>query len=79
MIALDLIRNIALLISLSVLFELLIRDRGKGIPPERNPDDPGTLGLRLIQVLASQARAGVSIVSSGGTEVRIVLEDVPSW
>ncbi len=60
-------------------FELVIRDSGKGISPERNPDDPGTLGLRLIKVLASQAQAGVSIISSGGTEVRIVLEDVPPW
>jgi PAS domain S-box-containing protein len=60
-------------------FELVIRDSGKGISPGRNPEDPGTLGLRLIQVLASQAQAAVSIVSSGGTEVRIVLEDVPQW
>lgn len=56
--------------------EIEVRDFGKGFAAEKEAG-PRSLGLRLIQVLAAQAQASVTIDSAGGTRVRILLENVP--
>lgn len=51
--------------------ELLIADRGTGLPVSLDPFNSYTMGLRLVQILAKQIRGKMSIKQQGGSEFRI--------
>ena len=53
---------------------LSVRDYGKGLPAGFDWKEAGSLGLRLIQMLAGQLHADVKVVSDGGTEFRLIFE-----
>jgi len=50
---------------------LTVRDNGVGLPDEASIEDTGSLGLRLVKILAEQIEAGVRGSSRGGTEFQI--------
>ena len=52
---------------------LSVRDNGIGLPAGFDREKPGTLGLRLIQMLAAQVHADVEINSENGTEFKLIL------
>jgi PAS domain S-box-containing protein len=51
--------------------ELLISDRGPGLPINLDPENPYTMGLRLVQILAKQLQGKMSIKKRGGSEFKI--------
>jgi PAS domain S-box-containing protein len=51
---------------------LSLRDNGRGLPPELDWRQAGSLGLRLVQMLAGQLQADVELERDGGTEFRII-------
>jgi PAS domain S-box-containing protein len=46
--------------------ELEVRDNGRGLPPDFNPEQTKTLGLRIVHVLAQRLHATVSVDSRDG-------------
>jgi two-component sensor histidine kinase len=50
---------------------LRVRDDGVGLPPGLDWRQCGSLGLRLVQMLAGQLNAAVALERSGGTEFLI--------
>ena len=51
---------------------LSLRDNGIGLPSEPDWRQSGSLGLRLVQMLAKQLRATVELNRDGGTEFQII-------
>lgn len=51
----------------------IISDNGTGIPSNINLDTPDSLGLQLIEILATQIEAQVEIDTKNGTKYTIVL------
>jgi two-component sensor histidine kinase len=51
---------------------LSVRDNGIGLPSEPDWRQSGSLGLRLVQMLAKQLRATVELNRDGGTEFQII-------
>jgi PAS domain S-box-containing protein len=47
--------------------ELRVWDRGVGLPPAVRPDQTGSLGLRLVRILARRLSARVSVEVGNGT------------
>jgi two-component sensor histidine kinase len=56
---------------------LVISDNGIGIPPQRLEKKSGSLGLSLIEALASNLDGSLSIENNGGTIVRITFVREP--
>jgi two-component sensor histidine kinase/ligand-binding sensor domain-containing protein len=54
---------------------LTVSDNGIGIPEEMKGGTPESLGLRLIQNLASQLEGTIDVRSNGGTVFRIVFPE----
>ena len=54
---------------------LTVRDDGVGIPPEMEGGKADSLGLRLVQNLASQLEGTIEIRRDGGTVFRIVFPE----
>jgi PAS domain S-box-containing protein len=46
--------------------QLEVRDNGRGIPPGLAPESAGTLGLRIVQILARRLAATVAVRSAAG-------------
>jgi len=59
--------------------ELRVVDDGVGLPPHVDPDAPGSLGLRIVQILAAQIRGVLSVergaVGGRGTAFSLVFPD----
>lgn len=51
--------------------ELLISDEGTGFSVSLDPENPYTMGLRLVQILAKQIQGKISVENQGGSEFRI--------
>jgi two-component sensor histidine kinase/sensor domain CHASE-containing protein len=58
---------------------LSVTDDGVGLPPEVDPDNPGSLGLRIVQILSSQIRGALETkrgpVEGRGTAFSLVFPD----
>jgi two-component sensor histidine kinase len=52
-------------------FVLEVSDDGIGLPADVEPQNPSTLGLRLVYTLAQQLRAQVELKREGGTTFTI--------
>ncbi|HEB01886.1 MAG TPA: PAS domain S-box protein [Nitrospirae bacterium] len=50
---------------------LSISDNGKGFPGDMDTNNPGTLGLRLVNHLAAQLGGEASFIRGSGTEIKI--------
>jgi len=59
--------------------ELRVVDDGVGLPPNVDPDAPGSLGLRIVQILAAQIRGALSVergaAGGRGTAFSLVFPD----
>ncbi len=55
--------------------ELIIRDNGVGIPPEKQ-ESHNTLGLRLIRLLVRQLEGNLCIQTNGGTQFTITFREL---
>lgn len=53
---------------------LAVADDGIGLPPEIGPNSGGSLGFRLISLLAEQARGRLNIARTGGTRIELILQ-----
>jgi len=51
--------------------ELVVRDDGRGIPPELDWQNTGSLGLKLVRILASQLKGELEFKSGHGSEFRL--------
>ena len=54
---------------------LCVRDDGVGLPPELDWRRTGSLGLRLVQMLAGQLNAKVEVSSCQGTQFQIIFKE----
>ena len=54
---------------------LRVKDNGIGLPPELDWRQAGSLGLRLIQLLANQLHAAVEVTTGDGTEFMVAFEN----
>jgi two-component sensor histidine kinase/putative methionine-R-sulfoxide reductase with GAF domain len=52
---------------------LIVRDYGKGLPPDLDWEKTESLGLRLLQMLSSQLSAVVEVKINNGSEFRVIL------
>ncbi len=52
---------------------LLVRDFGKGLPPDLNVSKPKTLGLTLVQSLVKQLKAELQMKNDGGLSTRVLV------
>ncbi len=52
---------------------LTVRDNGRGLPPGFDWKQSGTLGLRLVQMLAAQLHAGMEVTCEKGTEFKLII------
>lgn len=52
-------------------WRLVIEDNGKGLPPDINWENPATLGLEMVKLLASQIEAKISKVDGPGTSFEV--------
>lgn len=50
---------------------LKVKDNGRGLPPELNLKEPGTLGLEIVTILVNQLGGRLEIKVDGGTEFQI--------
>ncbi len=50
---------------------LAVRDDGKGLPPGIDLKQSGSLGLRLVEMLASQIHAALEVSSDKGTQFMV--------
>ncbi|MCX7032095.1 MAG: ATP-binding protein [Spirochaetes bacterium] len=59
--------------------ELRVADDGVGLPPEVDPDNPGTLGLRIVHILSAQIQGTLETVrcpaDGRGTAFSLVFPD----
>ena len=53
---------------------LCVRDNGVGLPAELDWQKAGSLGLRLVEMLAKQLRAVVDVKNDQGTQFTITFE-----
>jgi two-component sensor histidine kinase len=58
-------------------YTLSIRDNGRGIDGGVDTENPDTLGLKLVHILADQVKARIKIHSESGTEFRIEFSVTP--
>lgn len=56
---------------------LIVADDGLGLPDQAAVTDGGSLGLRLVRILADQLEATVECISEKGTEFRITFSELP--
>ncbi len=54
------------------LFRLAVSDNGIGLPAGVDPLKTETLGLRIVNALATQLRGRISVSGNGGTSIEIV-------
>ncbi len=52
-------------------FMLEVSDNGVGLPPDTDPGDPQSLGLRLVTIFAKQLRGTIDLDKSAGTGFKI--------
>jgi two-component sensor histidine kinase len=52
-------------------FALSVGDDGVGLPDEVNPHAPGSLGLRIVQMLVEQIRGAVEVLPGPGATFRV--------
>jgi two-component sensor histidine kinase len=57
------------------LLVLEIRDNGVGLPPGVDPENPESLGLRLVKLLTQQIRGKMEIDGKAGTAFKITFPD----
>lgn len=57
------------------LLVLQIRDNGVGLPPAVDPENPRSLGLRLVKLLTQQIRGKMEIDRTAGTAFKITFPD----
>jgi two-component sensor histidine kinase/sensor domain CHASE-containing protein len=61
--------------------ELRVADDGVGLPPEVDPDNPGTLGLRIVNILSAQIRGTLEtrrgLADGRGTAFSLVIPGPP--
>ncbi|WP_269852167.1 sensor histidine kinase [Methanosarcina horonobensis] len=55
----------------SARYALIISDNGSGIPETVNLEDPGTLGLQLVNSLVDQLDGKIQLKRNGGTKFTI--------
>jgi two-component sensor histidine kinase len=60
-------------------YELEIRDDGKGIPPDTNPDKSHSLGLKLVRILSRQLRGTFSFKSEKGAVFLVKFKDLRAY
>jgi two-component sensor histidine kinase len=53
------------------IIHLMVKDNGMGMPQDVNLDDPDTLGLLLVKILARQLDASVAVEREGGTTIKL--------
>jgi two-component sensor histidine kinase len=54
------------------LFEMSVADNGVGLPPQIQPLNPETLGLRLVNSLSRQLGGRIFVDTQGGTRISIL-------
>ena len=55
---------------------LVVEDDGGGLPADCHPEEPETLGFRIMQVLSQQIHARLEVRNATGTRVSV---DLPCW
>jgi PAS domain S-box-containing protein len=55
---------------------LVVKDNGIGLPPRVALENTGTLGLQLVNMLAGQINAAISINRQDGTEFKIIIPQI---
>lgn len=59
------------------LYELIVRDNGKGIPEDFNIDDSSSLGLKLIKTLGEYQLGGkIEIKANDGTQFKLSFKEL---
>jgi len=56
-------------------YELTISDDGQGLPDDLDLTETGTLGLRLVSILAEQLGAQLQMTGDGGTTFKLVFRE----
>jgi two-component sensor histidine kinase/sensor domain CHASE-containing protein len=54
---------------------MIVSDNGVGLPPDTDPDNSSSLGLRLVKMLAQQLGAEIHMNTSKGTEFKFKFTD----
>ena len=60
-------------------YELEIRDDGKGMPTDANPDKSNSLGLKLVKILSRQLRGTFSFKSDKGAVFLVQFKDLRAF
>ncbi len=60
-------------------YELEIRDDGKGMPADINPDKSNSLGLKLVKILSRQLRGTFSFKSDKGAVFLVQFKDLRAY
>lgn len=55
---------------------LTVEDNGVGLPDEVDIDNPGSLGLQLVNALVSQLEGKIEVVKDGGTMFKISFKEL---
>ena len=58
-------------------YELLVKDNGKGLPPDFDLINQGSLGTEIIAALTEQISAEISFCNNEGAEFKILFNDIP--
>ncbi len=54
---------------------LQVKDNGRGLPPDVDLNQPGTFGLEIVKILATQLGSSLEVNREGGTEFCLSFED----
>lgn len=56
-------------------FLLRVKDNGRGLPPDLNLNEPGTLGLEIVTILVNQIGGHLELKVNDGTEFQISFKE----